>query len=93
MQLAPGAKEPGTLHVVVIGNSFGFELVMTVSSMRAVPVLVKVMTALVNEMLPTTVFGNRKLSGLMAICDKAAGTPVPDNSTETLPALAVLSVT
>jgi hypothetical protein len=92
VQLAPGAKEPGTLHVVVIGNSPGFELVIAVSSMATAPVLVNVMTAPVNDVLPTAVLGNEKLSGLSAICDKVVGTPAPDTATETLPALVVLKV-
>jgi hypothetical protein len=92
VQLAPGAREPGTLHVVVIGNSLGFELVIAVSSMAAVAVLVIVMTAAVNDVLPTTVLGNEKLSGLIVICDKVADTPAPDTASETLPALVVLIV-
>jgi hypothetical protein len=80
------------LHVVVVGNSLGFELVIAVSSMAAVPVLVNVMTATVNDVLPTAVLGNEKLSGLIAICDKVAGTPAPDTASETLPALVVLIV-
>lgn len=80
------------MHVVVIGNSLGFELVIAVSSMAAVAVLVIVMTAAVNDVLPTTVLGNEKLSGLIVICDKVADTPAPDTASETLPALVVLIV-
>jgi hypothetical protein len=92
VQLAPGAREPGTLHVVVSGNSLGFELVIAVNSTAAVPVLVNVMTAPVNDVLPTAVSGKEKLAGLIAICDTVAGTPAPDIAIETLPALVVLIV-
>jgi hypothetical protein len=92
VQLAPGAREPGTLHVVVNGNSPGFELVIAVSSMAAVAVLVNEMTAPVNDVLPTAVLGKEKLSGLNVICDKVAATPAPDTASETLPALVVLIV-
>ena len=80
------------MHVVVVGNSLGFELVIAVSSMAAVAVLVIVMTAAVNDVLPTTVLGNEKLSGLIVICDKVADTPAPEIASETLPALVVLIV-
>jgi hypothetical protein len=93
VQLAPGAREPGTLHVVVIGNSLGFELVIAVSSMAALPVAVIVMTAAVNDALPTTMSGNENLSGLIVICDNVACTPAPDTASETLPALVVLMMT
>jgi len=61
--------------------------------MAAVPVTVMVMTAAVNDVLPTTVLGNEKLSGLIAICEKVADTPAPEIASETLPALVVLIVT
>jgi hypothetical protein len=60
--------------------------------MAAVALLVIVMTATVNDVLPTTVLGNEKLSGLIVICDKVPGTPSPDIATETLPPLVVLIV-
>jgi hypothetical protein len=60
--------------------------------MAAVPVMLIVMTAAVNDVLPTTVLGNEKLSGLIVICDKVAGAPAPDIATETLLPLAVLIV-
>jgi len=50
------------------------------------------MTAAVNDVLPTRVLGNEKLSGLIVICDKVACTPAPDIATETLPPLVVLIV-
>lgn len=76
------------LHVVVIGNSPGFELVIVVSPMTVVPP-VNVMTAPVPDVLPTKVTGNRKLSGLIVISAGTSCTPAPDIATETLPALAV----
>ena len=81
------------MHVVVVGNSLGFELVIAVSSMTAVAVLVNVMTAPVKDVLPTAVLGKEKLSGLIVICDKVAGTPAPDIASETLPPVVVLIVT
>jgi hypothetical protein len=92
VQLASGAREPGTLHVVVVENSLGFELVIAVRAMAAVAVLVIVMTAAVNDVLPTKVSGNEKLSGMIVICDKVACTPAPDIAIETLPVLVVLIV-
>jgi hypothetical protein len=89
VQLAPGAREPGTLHVVVIGNSAWFELVMAVSSMATVPLFVNVMTAPVNDVLPTTVPGNEKLSGLIVMRVNVPCAPVPDNASETLPPFVV----
>ena len=65
---------------------------MTVRSMAAVPVLVNVMTALVNDVLPARVFGNKKLSGLITIGNNVSNAPLPDNATETLPAFAVVIV-
>lgn len=80
------------LQVVVIGNSLGFELVITVSTMAVVPVPVNVITAFVNDVMPTTVSGNEKLAGLIVICDKVPGTPAPDIAIETLLAAVVLIV-
>jgi hypothetical protein len=78
--------------VVVIGNSLGFELVIVVSAIATVPVLVNVMTPPVNDIPPTTVFGNEKLSGVIVICGNAASAPAPDTATETLPTLVVIIV-
>jgi len=89
VQLAPGAREPGTLHVVVIGNSAWFELVMAVRSMATVPLLVNVMTAPVNDVLPTTVLGKEKLTGLIVMSVNVPCTPSPDNANETLPPFVV----
>jgi len=92
VHLPPDARELGTLHDVAIGNSLGFKLVIAARSMAAFPVLVNVKTAAVNDVLPTTVSGNAKLGGLIAICDTADGTPVPDIAIETLPPPVVLMV-
>jgi hypothetical protein len=81
------------LHVVVvIGNSVASELVIVVSATATVPVLVNVMTPPVNDVPPTTVFGNEKLSGVIVICGDAASAPEPDTATETLPTLVVIVV-
>ena len=80
------------LHVVVIGNSLKSELVMAVIWIAAVPAPVNVMTALVNDVLPTMVLGNRKTCGLIAICEKIPCTPAPETATDTWPALAVIIV-
>jgi hypothetical protein len=77
------------VQVVVFGNSPGFELVIAVSSMAAVPALVNVMTAPLNDVLPTAVSGNTNLSGVIVNCDKIAGTPAPDIAMETRPELVV----
>jgi len=93
VQLAPGARESGGLQVVVvIGNSLVSELVIVVSATATVPVLVNVMTPPVNDVPPTTVFGNEKLSGVIVICGNAASAPAPDTLTETLPTLLVIVV-
>jgi hypothetical protein len=92
VQLAPGARDPGTLHVVVVGNSFGFELVSAVMSMATSPLLVSVKTAPVNDVLPTMVAGNANVCGLIVICDNVADTPVPDVAIETLPPFVVVMV-
>ena len=80
------------MHVVVVGNSLGFELVIAVTSIAAVEVLVIVMTAAVKDVLPTTVPGNEKFSGLIVICNRGACAPAPDTASETLPALVVFIV-
>jgi len=84
-------REPGRLQVVVIGNSLRFELVIVVRLTATVPVLVNVTTPPVN-VLPTTVLGNAKLSGLIIICGTGDDTPSPDIASETLPALVVVIV-
>jgi len=84
-------REPGRLQVVVIGNSLRFELVIVARSMATVPVLVNVTTPPVN-VLPTTVFGNEKLSGVIVICGTGDDTPLPDIASVTLPALVVVIV-
>jgi hypothetical protein len=80
------------LQVVVIGNSVTSGLVIVVSATAVVPVFVSVTTPPVNDVLPTTVFGNEKLSGVIVICGTAANAPEPDTAAETLPALVVITV-
>jgi hypothetical protein len=47
------------------------------------------MVAVVKEVPPTTVSGNKNLSGLIVISDTIARTPPPDAAIEILPAFAV----
>lgn len=63
---------------------------MVVSPMAIVPVLVNVTTPPVKDVLPTTVFGNEKLSGVIVIWGNADGTPRPDTASEMADAFVVV---
>jgi hypothetical protein len=89
---APGLKLPGSEHVVVIGNSVAFELVMLDICTAAVPTLFNVRVAIVEDVDPTVVTGMTALSWLRSSSAVCVEPPVPENVTTPEPALDVVTV-